>query len=133
MRLQDKFKYNSALLGLNNQYSANEDGTFFINHPNILIRDGTLIQDKTYLFIHGLTPEGMSSSVVKFIDCYYNNDLLNIFIEEIYSNEYMRIQIDFETNNQCPWLLLDESNLQAVMDKMAEQMEVYDYCLDGNG
>ncbi len=136
MKLQDKFKYDSAILGLNNQYIASEDGTFFINHPCILIRDQTLIQNKIYLLIHECNqqPEGMSYSVVKFIDCYYSNAVLNIFIQEIYSNEPMRIQIDFnESKTQCPWLLLDDTNLQALMDKVAEQMVVYDYCIGGKG
>ena len=134
MKLQDRYNYDSAILGLRNQYIASEDGKFFVNHPNIIIRDQTLIPDKTYLLITGFTPEGMSYSVVKFVDCYHDNVLLHIFITDIYSQQSMRIEIDFnQTKNQCPWMLLDESNLQTVMDKVADQLQVYDYCIGGNG
>lgn len=133
MKLQDKYPYDSAILGLNNQYIASEDGAFFVNHPCILIHDQTLIPDKTYLLITGFNPKGMSFSVVKFIDCYYDNVLLNIFVVDMSSNEPMKIQIDFESKSQCPWLLIDESNLRALMEKVTEQMEVYDYCIGRNG
>lgn len=133
MKLQDKYNYDSTILGLNNQYIASQDGTFYINHSCVLTLDQTLIPDKTYLLITGFNPDGMYYSVVKFIDCYHDNVLLNIFLVDIYSKQSLRVQIDFKTRNQCPWILLDELGLQMVNDKVADQMEVYDYCIDGNG
>lgn len=130
MKLQDKYNYNSTILGLRNLYIASEDGSIFINHPCILTRDQTLIPDKTYLLITGFNPDGMYYSVVKFIDCYHDNVLLNIFVVDIYSKHSLRVQIDFnETKNECPWLLLDELSLKIVTDKLADQMKVYDYCI----
>ncbi len=134
MKLQDKYNYDSAILGLNNQYIASDDGSFFVNHSCILIRDQTLIPDKTYLLITGFTPERMSYSVVKFIDCYHDNVFLNIFLVDINSKQSLKIQIDFnETKNECPWILLDESSMKMVVDKVADQMEVYDYCSGDTG
>ena len=134
MKLQDKYDYDSAILGLNNQYISSEDGTFFVNHPCILVREQTLVPDKTYLLITGFTPEGMSYSVVKFIDCYHDNVLLNIFVVDIHSKQSLKIQIDFnKTKNECPWILLDESSLKMITDKVTDQLEVYDYCIGGNG
>jgi hypothetical protein len=116
MKMQDKFNnYDSTILGLNNQYIASEDGSFFVNHPCILVQDQTLIPDKTYLLITGFNPEGMYYSVVNII-----------------SYQSLKVQIDFnETKSECPWLLLDESSLKMVMDKLADQMDVYDYCIGG--
>jgi hypothetical protein len=96
------------------------------------VQDQTLIPDKTYLLITGFNPEGMYYSVVKFIDCYHDNVLLNIFLVDIISYQSLKVQIDFnETKSECPWLLLDESSLKMVMDKLADQMDVYDYCIGG--
>ena len=134
MKLQDKYNYDSTILGLNNQYIASKDGSFFVNHPSILIHDQTLIPDKTYLLITGFTPKGMYYSVVKFIDCYHDNVLLHIFILDIHSKEILNVQIDFnDTKNQCPWILLDESSLKMVTDKVKDQLEIYDYCSGGKG
>lgn len=134
MKLQDKFNYDSAILGLNNQYIASDDGTFFVNHPCILTGEQTLIPEKTYLLITGFNPDGMYYSVVKFIDCYHDNVLLNIFILDVHSKQPLKIQIDFNENkSECPWLLLDESTLQTIVGKMTDQLEVYDYCIGGKG
>lgn len=109
MKLQDKFNnYDSTILGLRNLYIASDDGTFFVNHPCILVREQTLIPDKTYLLITGFNPEGMYYSVVKFIDCYHDNVLLNIFVADIYSKQSLKIQIDFNETKAnvrgCFWM-----------------------------
>ncbi|WP_320112056.1 hypothetical protein [Draconibacterium orientale] len=132
MKLQNKYNYDSTILGLNNQYIASEDGTFYVNHPCILTGEQTLIPEKTYLLISGFNSDGMSYSVVKFIDCYHDNVLLHIFILDVNSQQILNVQIDFNENkSECPWILLDESSMKMVMDKVADQMEVYDYCLGG--
>ncbi len=134
MKQQNKYNYDSSILGLRNLYIASEDGSFFVNHPCILIRNEKLIPEKIYLLITGFNPKGMYYSVVKFIDCYHDNVLLNIFVVDIYSKKSLKIQIDFnETKSECPWLLLDESSMKMVMDKVADQMEVFDYCMGDKG
>lgn len=126
MKLQNKDNFDLKVVGIYNQYIANDDGSFFVNHPCILVPEQTLVPDTTYLLITGFNPEGMSYTVVKFTDCYHDDVLLHVLFIDVNTNQSLRVTIDLnETKSQCPWLLLDESVLQLFVDIMAEKLEVY--------
>ena len=51
MKTQSNFKYDSAIVGLNNLYRVNYNGDFFINEPFILVTNKTLITGQTYVLV----------------------------------------------------------------------------------
>jgi hypothetical protein len=51
MKRQPLYKYDSTLLGLNNQYTPIGDDAFFINSSQIIAKDHTLITGVTFLVL----------------------------------------------------------------------------------
>jgi len=51
MKLQDRYPYDSAIVGLNNLYIVDYKGDFYINSPCIMVINKTIITGRTYLLV----------------------------------------------------------------------------------
>lgn len=132
MKLQDQYPYDSALWGLENLYSTVGHDSFYINYSCVIAKDHTLTTGHTYMLIHHSKDGQVTTQLVRLVDVYCDNININLVLCNVYKDDRINIQLNVRNRNyQCPWMLLDESSLQAVMDKVADQLEVYDYCIGG--
>ena len=81
MKLQDKFPYDSAIIGLNNIYFTVGDHSHYINSESIQTPQKIIIKGKQYL-IASTQPQSTEAIVhrVKLLDAYYNNDFVYLFV-----------------------------------------------------
>ncbi len=124
MKLQDLYKYDSALYGLSNTYTPVGDNTFFINYQSIIANDHTLFTGHTYIAIKAIR-EDIIVKQVKLIDVYCDGIAINLLMEDNATGMSFTIEqcLDYK-KHQCPWVVIDISYL----NKMIEKQIVYAYC-----
>lgn len=107
MRLQDKYCYNATLIGLNNQYVTQADGSFYVNSPRIIVEDKTLYTGHTYTLVTFYDGDSIASEVV-LIDVYHDNINLNMIVKDCRNYEIKRLKLFFDQYHEIQWLLNDQ-------------------------
>lgn len=108
MRAQSNFKYDDAIVGLNNLYRVNYNGDFFINAPFILVTNKTLSTGRTYVLVDNQKGAGVRMIDVNLIDVYFDEGVINLIVQDIISqktfclNQYIKCP-----QNLCKWILID--------------------------
>ena len=116
IQLQDYFRFDSAILGLNDQYTTVCDDGFFINSPSIRTYNHTIITGHTYHLSRDKKDNVLQP--VKLIDVFCDNMTLNLILQEI--NTGTSLIIGFEISNgfiKLPsWNLLDFAFLNMISE-----------------
>lgn len=116
MREQDKFPYDSTILGLDNTYMVNYNGDFYINAPFILVTNKTLSTGKTYVLVDNHKGTGVRMTDVILLDVYYYERVIHLILQDILSHRTFTIEQQIEcTEIYCTWILID---LNYFIDKM---------------
>jgi hypothetical protein len=116
MKAQSNFKYDSAVVGLNNLYRVNYNGDFFINAPFILVTNKTLSTGQTYVLVDNQKGEGFRMIDVILLDVYFYERVIHLILQDILSYKTFTIGQQIEcTEIDCTWILID---LNYFIDKM---------------
>jgi hypothetical protein len=125
MKTQDKYPYDSAVLGLNNVYQTIGDDSFYINSDCILVKDKILSIAKEYFIFNYTTVPGNKMSDILLVDCYYFEGVINLIVEEVRSHQVFTISQCLECpEKDCPWILVDLNYFHDLRDAKAIQ----NYC-----
>ena len=125
MKAQDKYPYDSAIVGLNNVYHSIGDDSFYINSDCILVADKILTIGKEYFIFNYTTVPGNKMSDVLLVDCYYQEGLIHLIAEDVRSHNVFTISHCIECpEKDCPWILVDLNYFHDLRDAKAIQ----NYC-----
>jgi hypothetical protein len=124
MKIQDRFPYDSAIVGLNGTYHTIGDDSFYINCDNILVANKILSIGKEYFIFHYTTVPGNKMSDVLLADCYYYQGIIHLLVEDVRSHRLFTISHCLDCPEDCPWVLMDLKYFYDLRDAMA----VRDYC-----
>lgn len=124
MKRQPLYKYDSTLLGLNNQYTPVGVSGFFINSSQIIAKEHTVITGSSYVVIKA-NYEEIIVQPAKLVDVYHDGICVNLLMEDLSTCMWFTIQLYFNNkNHQCQWTLLDLTFVK----KAVEKQIVYAYC-----
>jgi hypothetical protein len=115
MKLQDKHKYDSTVVGLENLYVVDSDGNFFINSPAIMTPDKTVIRNNSYLLIKCSYDEKRKIYPVSLIDAYYKDCRVYLFVQDLLTQRIFCIDIVMD-DSVNKWLLVDMTCLSELWD-----------------
>jgi hypothetical protein len=107
MKKQDKYLYDSTILGLDNQYIARIDGSFYINSPCIQVSNHTLTTGSTYILNWSLPESAFRLFTIMLIDVYCDNVRINLDVQEVATQKQFTLNYDFRVKQQCQWKLMD--------------------------
>lgn len=125
MNLQDQYRYDSALFGLNNQYIERADKTYLINYPNIVARDHIVQTGHTYMLIYNLNDGSIDNMLVKLMEVYNDNININLVMFDLLKQKGFITQLNAQDpNDKCPWVLID---VHYIRDEI-ERFIVMRYC-----
>lgn len=123
--LQDFYRYDSALFGLNQLYVERADHSFLINYapiiaPNHIVRTGS-----TFMLIHHQNNATIDAQMVRLVDCYNDNVAINLVLFDIIKRKSFVLQLNaHEPNANYSWVLLDVSFIRDELEKFI----VMKYC-----
>jgi hypothetical protein len=120
-RLQDKYHYDSAILGLDGIYIPCADTSFYINSQCIQTYQNKIWTGNTYIIIWSLPNAGFDPQMVTIKDIFCDNVRINLDVQEVLTQKQFTINFDFRNVNQCTWKLVDgyqwqEDDLLAIED-----------------
>ena len=108
MKLQDKHKYDSTIVGLENLYVINYEGNFFINSPAIIAPNATLIPKNSYLLINSHNVETGKMYPVVFLDSYFKDGMVYLFVQDMLTQRIFILDLCLEcTEEKNNWVLID--------------------------
>jgi hypothetical protein len=124
MRTEDKNKYDSTILGLNNLYVIDYEGNYYINSPAIMATDKTIKRNNTYLLI--VHPDKNSKMYpVILLDAYFEDGFVHLNVQDIRTQKKFTIDHCIQCpETRCKWVLID---LDYFIDKMNAKA-VRQYC-----
>ena len=123
MKLQDLYRYDSAVWGIDGIYQTIGNDSFFINSSCIVSPKRTITTGETYLLIGNSTKTNIDVTVVKLIDVYCDNVFINIILQNVLQQSSITIQLNVHENH-CSYLLMDVS----FINKEIERFIVMRYC-----
>jgi hypothetical protein len=128
MKAQDRFPYDSTILGLDNLYYTVGNDSFYIK-SNCIASTGNLITiGKEYIIFDRPTESGIKMSEVILLDCYYYEGIIHLIVQDVRSKRVFTISQCLECpENDCTWLLVD---LNYFIDRMDDRA-INDYCQCG--
>jgi hypothetical protein len=107
MKAQDKYMYDSAILGLNGIYRTVAEDSFFINSPCILAENQIITTGLTYILFGSPIGFSVELNTVKLIDVYYDG-ALNLIILDMATGIRYTITHCLECGEiPCNWMLID--------------------------
>jgi hypothetical protein len=116
MKIQDKYQYDSSILGLNGIYHTVGDDSFFFNSPCILSTNHIIKSGKTYIIIGTPTAKGVKMYDVKLLDVFFKTGVINMIVRELISQKKFNMKFNIDcTKDDCKWMLID---LDYFIDKM---------------
>lgn len=117
MKLQDKHKYDSTVVGLENLYVVDSDGNFFINSPAIMTPDKTIIRNNSYLLIESPDDKNRKIYPVTLIDAYYKECRVYLFVQDLLTQRIFILDLCLEcTDEKNKWVLIDLRYCNKLMD-----------------
>nr|WP_319571240.1 hypothetical protein [uncultured Draconibacterium sp.] len=125
MKLQDQFPYDSAIWGLKNLYTTIGDDSFYINNSAVVATKHTITTGHTFMLIHHLENDQITTQLVRLVDVYCNNININLVLCDKIKDVNISIQLNVrDKNNYCPWQLIDINFFQDEIDRLMVKM----YC-----
>jgi hypothetical protein len=125
MKTQNKYPFDSAIVGLNNAYHTIGDGSFYINSDCILVRDKILSIGKEYIIFDYSAGTGIKMSDVFLADCFYNEGVIHLIVEDVRAHGQFTVKHCLDcAENDCPWILVDLNYFHDLQDAKA----VRDFC-----
>ena len=93
MKLQDKYKYDSTILGLENLYMVDYEGNFFINSPCIMATDKTIFTGRTYLLVDCSYGKNSRMYSVVLMDVYCEDFVIYLIVRDLLSHRIFNINL----------------------------------------
>ena len=125
MKAQDRYPYDKAGVGLNNQYIVDYEGNFYINSPCIMVEEKTVITGNTYLLI--VQPSGRKSRyyAISLLDVYFDDGIVNLIVCDLITQRIFKINQCLEcTEARCKWILAELDYL----NKLIDYTDILSYC-----
>lgn len=117
MKTQDRFPYNSTLVGLNNICQTIGSNSFYINSECILSTDKIITKGKEYIIFDRPTETGIKILDVMLVDCYYSEGLIYLNVQDKRSHRVFSINHCLECQeSHCIWMLVDLDYFIDMMD-----------------
>lgn len=123
MKLQDKHKYDSTVVGLENLYVVDSDGNFFINSPAIMTPDRTIIRNNSYLLIELPDDKNRKMYPVTLIDAYYKECRVYLFVQDLLNQRIFCIDI-VVNDSVKKWVLVD----MTCLSELSDYLIIKSYC-----
>ena len=118
MRLQDRFKYDPTLLGLEGLYEPLIPDSFLIDSKCILVADQILTTGDTYFLIERDWSMKLGATFVKFLDAFYYLDMVYLLVVDIVSGVVRLLNHTLDNGlTICKWKLVDTFSIEMMMDK----------------
>jgi len=118
MKLQDKFPFDSTILGLNKVYHTVGYRSHFINSDCIQTSKKIVTTSKKYRLV--TTADQASDRIVKsirLIEVLFIVRYLNMFITDLESHRSYIIEIDIKSPEKpCEWVLFDWDDYEKIND-----------------
>ena len=122
---QDKYPYDSAIVGLNNVYYTIGDDSFYVNCDCIIVSDKILSIAREYFIFNFTTLPGNKMSDVLLVDCYYFEGVIHLIVEDVRSHQVFTISHSLKSKvNKCTMVLVDVDYFTDLLDKRA----LKDFC-----
>lgn len=118
MKLQDQYPYDSAIWGLNNQYSTVGNDSFYINYSCVVAKDHTVTTGQTYMLIHHSENGQVITQLVRLVDVFNNNININLVFCDVLKDDIINIQLNVRNVNYCPWVLIDIKYFQDEIERL---------------
>ena len=114
MALQDLYKFNSTIVGLNGIYHTIGKDSFFVNSTCIWVRNQIITTGCTYLLISApFGAKRVKINAIKLIDVYYYDGIVNLEVLDMLKQKRYRIHHNLDKGKQpCSWMLIDLLYLQ---------------------
>ena len=93
MKLQDKYKYDSTILGLENLYMVDYEGNFFINSPCIMATDKTMYTGRTYLLVDCSYGKNSRMYSVVLMDVYCEDYVIYLIVRDLFLHRVFNINL----------------------------------------
>lgn len=87
MKAQDRFPFDSTILGLNGIYHTIGSDSFFINSECILATDKIITIGKEYIIFGSPTETGSKMLDVTLVDCYFAEGIVYLIVQDLRSQE----------------------------------------------
>lgn len=117
--LQDNHPFDSALMGLNDQYIYYGNGQFYLNLPNVQTQDKRLENGHYYLLINFNNEGEKEAEVVKLVDVFCNRyEVVNILLASTKKNKTTQLVVDFESLDKENWMLMDKLNFAKYINNL---------------
>jgi hypothetical protein len=108
MKLQDKYKYDSTILGLENLYMIDYEGNFFINSPCIMATDKTIYSGRTYLLFDCTNGKNGRMCSVVLMDVYCEDYVIYLIVRDLLSQKIFNINFYIDNDEiRGLWVLID--------------------------
>lgn len=120
MKEQDKYPYDSAILGLNNVYYTIGNDSFYINSDCILVANKILSIGKEYFIFNFSTVPGNKMSDVLLVDCYYYEGVIHLMVEDVQGHGVFTLSHCLDCPEiDCTWVLVNLDFFHDLLDKKA--------------
>jgi hypothetical protein len=129
MKLQDKYPYDSSIVGLDNVYHPIGAYSHYVNSEQIQIPHRIITKGKRYV-IASISPHGSDAIVhkIRLLDVYYNKGLVYLFVMDLNSERVYIVDLCLEcTEDKCQWVLYDLKDYDILKDYSA----IKSYCRKG--
>jgi len=125
MKLQDKYPYDSTLLGLNNIYYPIGEDSFYINLDCILATRKIITIGKEYIIFESPTETGIKMFDVTLVDCNYREHTIILIVRDFMSQGVLTLHKRIERpESDCKWVIID---INFFIDRMYRKT-TQDYC-----
>ena len=118
MKLQDRFKYDPTLVGLEGKYEAVGDDGFLIVSKCIMVADQIITTGQTYFLVERDEQKNPSATFVKLVDCFYFQDMVYLLVVDAVSGVVRLLNHTLENGlTICKWKLVDTFSVEQMLDK----------------
>jgi hypothetical protein len=127
MKAQNRFPFDSSVVGLNGTYHTIGEDSFYINSDCILATDKIITTGKEYIIFKSPSETGIKMADVTLVDCYYRGGYINVIVQDLRSQRTLTFHHCIKCpGNDCKWVLID---LDYFIDRVNAKA-VKDYCGD---
>jgi hypothetical protein len=108
MKAQDKYNYDSTILGLENLYMVDYEGNFFINSPCIMATDKTICTGRTYLLVDRSYVKNSRMYSVVLMDVYCEDYVIYLIVRDLLSQRVFNVDFYIDDGEiKGLWVLTD--------------------------
>jgi hypothetical protein len=118
MRLQDRFKYDPDLEGLEGIYESFGTDSFLIDSECVLVADQIITTGDTFFLIERDWSKKLGVTFVKLLDCFYYVDKFYLLVVDTVSDEVKLLNHTLLNGiTTCTWKIVDTFSIEMMMDK----------------